>query len=170
MQTDCGRPHQRHQAAKQPASNPTENWNRSRVRAAHARTCSLPRCDPLATRDSARCCWDWTNACHQGGRGDGMAGADQSAKDSEPESSREKKTTKRRGPTENNKNIAERRPRNLTAWPRGRQEKKKMEGKALSRPRCAAKGKRPDHPPIPAPKRSRLHRGRSTREAVSTPI
>ena len=43
-------------------------------------------------------------------------------------------------------------------------------GKAPSRPRCAAKGKRPDHPPIPAPKRSRLHRGRSTREAVSTPI
>ena len=80
------------------------------------------------------------------------------------------KTTKCRGPTENNKNIAERRPRNLTAWPRGRQEKMKMEGKAPSRPRCAAKGKRPDHPPVPAPKRSRLHRGRSAREAVSPPI
>ena len=80
------------------------------------------------------------------------------------------KTTKCRGPTENNKNIAERRPRNLTAWPRGRQEKVKMEGKAPSRPRCAAKGKRPDHPPISAPKRSRLHRGRSAREAVPTPI
>ena len=80
------------------------------------------------------------------------------------------KTTKCRGPTENNKNIAERRPRNLTAWPRGRQEKMKMEGKAPSRPRCAAQGKRPDHPPITVPKRSRLHRGRSTHEAVSPPI
>ena len=58
MQTDCGRPHQRHQAANQQASNRTENWNHSHVRAAQARTCSLPRCDPLATRDSARCCWD----------------------------------------------------------------------------------------------------------------
>ena len=71
MQTDCGRPHQRHQAANQQASNRTENWNHSHVRAAQARTCSLPRSDPLATRDSACCCWDWTNACHQGEGGTG---------------------------------------------------------------------------------------------------
>ena len=36
-------------------------------------------------------------------------------------------TTKYKGPAENNTNNAERRPRNLTAWPRGRQEKMKMD-------------------------------------------
>ena len=170
MQTDCGRPHQRHQAANQQASNQTENWNHTRARSAQALTCSLPRCDPLATRGSARCCWDWTNACHQGEGGTGWQARTSPPKIQTPSPAERRKTTKCRGPTENNKNIAERRPRNLTAWPRGRREKMKMEGKAPSRPRCAAKGERPDHPPIPAPKRSRLYRGRSTREAVSPPI
>ena len=80
------------------------------------------------------------------------------------------KTSKYRGPTENNKNSAERRPRNLTAWPRGRQEKIENGRKSAEQTPLRHQGEATRPPPIPAPKRSRLHRGRSAREAVSTPI